>query len=136
MSFELNHQFYVDDLKLYARGPAPLADLIATVEPMVQGNGLRINAKKCGKAHLNADTTAFESDENLHSNNEIPVLREGESYRYLGIQQLMLTTRDSMERFTKQMFASSKQIFASDLTWKQKTHAFTKTYRFFGGDIC
>ena len=50
--FKLSHQFYMDDLKLYAGSEQGLAVLLRTVESISSAISMKVNLKKCAVAHF------------------------------------------------------------------------------------
>lgn len=119
LGFELSHQFYVDDLKLYARYPAQLTNMLRTVTTISEVLGLRLNKDKCAQAHFNPSGAGESMEEN-----GIPVLGFQSTYKYLGIEQHMLNDNRTLERVESDFFERSREIFGSDLTWGQKAHAY------------
>lgn len=116
--FELGHQFYVDDLKLYARTPEGISAKIDLVCDVARYIGVTVNPAKCAIAHKDRreDRSAVEGS--------IAELPAGATYRYLGLEQALSPEVSTMDRFLAHLFTTAKVIFESDLTWHQKTYAF------------
>ena len=82
---KVNHQMYMDDIKLFAKNEKELETLIQTIRIYSQDIGMEFGIEKCallvmksGKRHL---TDGIE----LPNQDKIRTLAENETYKYLGI---------------------------------------------------
>lgn len=113
-----NHQYYMDDLKLYTNSTEQLSKAFEGVERIGGTIGLAINAKKCAVAHLRTADTQIQRSEKL---DQIPELGINESYKYLGIDQnTKLVQGELFERLNKAVLAKAKTIWESARTFGQK----------------
>ncbi|KHN84010.1 Retrovirus-related Pol polyprotein from type-1 retrotransposable element R2 [Toxocara canis] len=96
-SFELGHQFYMDDLKLYASNPVDLKTQLDIVSTVSEAMGIRLNVGKCASAHYDPHckwTDAIE--ESPDGDRKITVLGLNESYKYLGIDLVERISRSAV----------------------------------------
>ena len=129
MQLSLSHQFYMDDLKLYADSKESLAKLLRTVETISSAISMKINPKKCAVAHfvpkrLRKDEGADHSTDD----GEFQILEGGLHYKYLGIDQEFYTKESiTWDRVKDKCIGKFRHIWASDLTFRQKvaTHNIT-----------
>jgi len=92
----INHQWYMDDNKLYARSDRQLQSLVNTVERMADDVGLTFGLPKCATLTIHrgrAQTTAEESSRI----NMIEPLKEGDTYRYLGFAESIGMPHDEIK---------------------------------------
>lgn len=116
IGFELGHQFYVDDLKLYARTPEELELKLTAAAEASTAIGLSLNIGKCAQAHSTPSERAAA---------HIPIIGPRSTYCYLGIDQRILIEPDALETtLLSALLAKVKNIFASELTFGQKVHAY------------
>ena len=83
----INHLFYIDDLKLYAKNDKELEGLLSTVKQFSDDIGMEFGLDKCAKASfvkgkLNRTTAA-----ELDIDTAIRELDQDETYKYLGIDE-------------------------------------------------
>lgn len=124
--FSLGHQFYVDDLKIYAPNRRELVNALVVAKKISTAIGLDLNVGKCAQAHYTPNVQELEvetlgDEEPLM---ELPVLGLRQSYRYLGIDQKFLATKNALQRFEESLFSRASTIFRSNLTWRQMSNAF------------
>lgn len=123
--FEISNQFYVDDLKLYARTPAQLHEQLRIVEEVSQAMGLHLNAGKCAEAHydpmMKADTVENAEEATVE---KLKILGINNTYKYLGIEQRLLTAENATKEYEVRFMARTQVIFASELTWSQMVSAY------------
>ena len=83
----INHLFYTDDLKLYAKNDKELEGLLSTVKQSSDDIGMGFELDKCAKASFIkcklTRTTAVELD----IDTTIRELDQEETYKYLGIDE-------------------------------------------------
>lgn len=120
----ITHQFYVDDLKLYAAGARQLASLLEIVSEFSGDIGMRFGLDKCSSLHLNKGKQTEGEETQLLNGMEIQCLKKGEYYRYLGLMQAAkidpLMTR---EELLKNMRARMKKVLNTKLNSRNKIEA-------------
>ncbi len=101
MQLTLSHQFYMDDLKLYADSEKSLKMLLRTVETISSAISMKVNLKKCATAHY------------------VPkrLRNEGIKNKYLGIDQ-EFNTKESFtwKRVKDRCIVKFKKIWVSNLS--------------------
>lgn len=124
-SFELSHQFYMDDLKLYAGNPEDLRSQLNIVSRVSNAIGLHLNVGKCASAHYDPHQQWEGTiEERRGSDDKITVLGFNDSYKYLGVEQRLKITQGATEEYERKFMARAKTIFASELTWSQMVSAY------------
>lgn len=119
-ALELNHQFYMDDLKIYARSTESLDSAIDKVQVVSRSIGLEINPRKCARAYFRLQPNAATSNDS-----SIPVLVGDEVYKYLGIAQLIHRCGAATLGGVQQRFLGVvDQIMSSRLSVGQKVKAY------------
>ena len=121
----LSHQFYMDDLKLYASSESNLKELLRIVETISLAISMKINLKKCAVAHYVPGLLppGMKKGESPYS-----ILEGGSTYKYLGMEQ-EFTTKESItwDRVEAQCIVKFIKIWASDLTFRQKVDTYNST---------
>jgi Reverse transcriptase (RNA-dependent DNA polymerase) len=127
----VTHQFYMDDLKLYADSELSLRKLLRIVETISSAISMKVNLKKCAMAHfvpkrLQTETTTGVDKSTIEE--EIPILEGGLFYKYLGIEQ-EFTSKESFtwDRVKDRCIARFRTIWQSDLTFRQKVDTYNST---------
>uniref|UniRef100_A0A915AZ71 Reverse transcriptase domain-containing protein n=1 Tax=Parascaris univalens TaxID=6257 RepID=A0A915AZ71_PARUN len=125
-AFSLGHQFYIDDLKIYAPNRQELLKAIKIVHGISTVIGLDLNTEKCAQAHYlpKAKGKEVENEVNVETEVKVPILGIRQSYRYLGIDEKFLATKDALQRFEESLYYRGSMIFRSQLTWRQMVNAF------------
>lgn len=83
----LSHLFYVDDLKLYARGRKQLEGQLELVRKFSGDVGMSLGLEKCATVEIKRGKLARQQNIQLVDGREIKSLAIEESYKYLGIHQ-------------------------------------------------
>ncbi len=125
--FAIGHQFYMDDLKLYARSAAELDRQIQIVSEVSEAIGLRLNLSKCAKVHYSphgGEVSNASNEETTVDASSIPLLGFRSTYKYLGVQQRLLPEEIALKEFEDALLQRAETIFASELTWGQMASAF------------
>ncbi|MGL5043220.1 MAG: RNA-directed DNA polymerase [Culicoidibacterales bacterium] len=118
--FKIEHQFYMDDLKLYSRTIEDQAKQINTVIHCSKTIGLELNFKKCAQFIY----LPHGGDDKHTLNEQIPIISEPITYKYLGVEERLLPTTETLEKIEENIYDLCKTIFSSDLTWSQKKQAY------------
>jgi hypothetical protein len=127
--FTLSHQFYMDDLKLYAASEENLTGLIRIVKAISSAISMKINPNKCAVKHFIPKRMINDEDSvQAQDDGDIQNLEGGRSYKYLGIEQEFssseFTSWDRAEAKTLQCF---QRLWSSDLTFRQKVEGHNST---------
>jgi hypothetical protein len=86
--YRINHQFYVDDLKLYASSPNDLKKLLNIVTKFSNDITMEFGMDKCKSINLAKGKLICTSGFEVNDTELIKDLTENESYKYLGFLQL------------------------------------------------
>lgn len=132
LSFKLGHLFYMDDLKLYARSPQELETQLNTVASMARVIGLSLNVEKCAQLHY--DPRKGELQEKDIKKKEVveqgqpdvPIMGFNSTYRYLGVEQRLVSSEKCIEKAEALLFERAREIFSSPLTWNQMRSAYAQ----------
>lgn len=126
----LSHQFYMDDLKLYADSEESLRKLLQMVGDISLSISMKINLKKCAVAHFMPKHLQNANDGNNSSPliQDYPTVEGGLHYKYLGMEQEFNSNEKlTWERVSEKCIKKFKQIWASDLTFRQKVDTYNTT---------
>lgn len=126
LQLKLSHLFYMDDLKLYADSPENLSTLIGKVATTSTAISMKMNTKKCAQAHFTPRWLVDnEADGEPAPGDNIPSLEGGSTYKYLGIEQTFgIQETDAWDRVEEKCCAVVRQIWESDLTFRQKVNSY------------
>jgi hypothetical protein len=130
MQLTLSHQFYMDDLKLYADSEKSLKVLLRTVETISSAISMKVNLKKCATAHYVPKRLRKEEIKKNEppKDDDIQVLQGGSFYKYLGMDQEFNTKESyTWERVKGQCIVKFKKIWVSNLTFRQKVDTHNST---------
>ena len=119
----LTHNFFVDDLKLYASSISILKKQLDLVTKFSKDIGMKFGQEKCAYIKIekgkNTTTSAIEIN-----GLKIKPIQEGESYRYLGQDEnVAYEGTINKERVTKEYLSRVKKICSSELSAYNKTIA-------------
>ena len=85
MPKKVNHLFYVDDLKLFARSNGQLEGLLTTVKEFRNDIAMQFGLDKCAKATFKRGKLVKTSDIQVGTNTINQELEQEGAYKYLGI---------------------------------------------------
>eukprot|EP00794_Sanderia_malayensis_P021421 gene21421-biopygen13239 len=94
----VSHLLYMDDLKVYSPTPKDLEKAIRVVERASRAIGMELGLRKCAIAHRNHRGQVEVHEEAESSYHGIPLLKEEDCYKYLGLQQLFRVNRSETGR--------------------------------------
>lgn len=104
----LNHLYYMDDLKLYSNSQEELDQMINNVENLSGSIGLRMNVKKCAMVS---------SKGRVNDAKRLPQLAVTDTYKYLGIEQhLVADEAAAWARIAETMKERLVEFLQKDLT--------------------
>ena len=127
---KLTHQFYMDDLKLYASSEENLRKLLRIVETISSAIRMKINLKKCAVAHYVPGLMPSRKTQKGKSPGEtdFPILEGGSTYKYLGMEQEFTSKAAfAWDRVKERCIVKFNKIWASDLTFRQKVDTYNST---------
>lgn len=84
---KINHLFYMDDLKLYARNDDELEGLLKTVKAFSDDIGMEFGLDKCAKASFKRGKLVNTDNIILDDDSVIKELDQEGTYKYLGINE-------------------------------------------------
>ena len=87
MGKSINHQFYTDDLQLFARNDSELTGLLGTVKYFNDGILMQFGLDKCAKATFTKGKIAKTEKIALDVSTTINELEYEGMHKYLGIQE-------------------------------------------------
>ena len=81
---KITHTLFVDDLKSYHKNAVKAATIASNLESMFEDIGLLWGINKCAAVQVKRGKIVPNEGLPLHSGNQIPVLGEGDYYKFLG----------------------------------------------------
>ena len=84
---KVNHLVFMDDLKVYAKNEKSLDSLIQTVRIFSKDIGMEFGIEKCAMLVLKRGKVATSNGIKLPDESVIKSVKDGESYKYLGMLQ-------------------------------------------------
>ncbi|KAK6046815.1 hypothetical protein COOONC_15680 [Cooperia oncophora] len=120
---EVNHLFYMDDLKVYSPRWDDIVKAQEGIQRVAGELGLRMNPSKCAVHSLHMPqpqimTAGLE---------DIPVLGSNSLYKYLGAEQNTLVSMDHLwSRVREKAVETARRIMLSDLTVRQKVNGYNQ----------
>ena len=94
---KINHLLFIDDLKLYSRSEKGLDSLLQTVHVFSEDIGIEFGVEKCAMLLMEKGKTVKSVDIELPDCKVIKLLKEGESYKYLGILETVKFLEEKMK---------------------------------------
>ncbi|XP_045474919.1 uncharacterized protein LOC123680848 [Harmonia axyridis] len=121
---KLTHLFYVDDLKLYARGTTQLQGELELVRNFSADIKMKFGLEKCSVVHVKRGKMAEEDDMGLIDGTSIRSLGLENTYKYLGIQQSFeIRQKRSMEIAEEEFKNRINRVLKTELNAKNKITA-------------
>ncbi len=129
LQLSLSHQFYMDDLKLYADSEQSLTELLRIVQAISLAINMKINSKKCAVAHFVPKRMGKEEVVTQKKNDGgIQLLDGGLHYKYLGIdQELYSNELITWDRVVDNCLQKSRRLWSSELTFRQEVNVHNST---------
>ena len=113
---KINHLFFMDDLKLFARSEKALNSLVQTVRVVSEDAGMKFGIEKCAMLVLKRGNIIKSDGIALPDDTVIKAMNEGDSYKYLGIMEADQILRKEMkEKVNKEYFRRTKKVLKSKL---------------------
>ncbi len=117
----ITHLMFVDDLKLYEESREELEESIRKAEEVSELVGMRLGLKKCAVAHATAGRVVGGGPAKLDSGAVIAKIAGEETYRYLGIPQLLLPDSEkAREKVKKEYLGRVRATWATNLNGRDK----------------
>ncbi len=85
----MTHLFFMDDLKVYADSTRALERMMKTVEDLSEAIGMRMGLNKCATLWVRQGEVVRRGPMRLGPRTCICEIKEGETYKYLGVSQLL-----------------------------------------------
>ena len=117
----ITHLFFVDDLKLFAPNMNSMKLLLDLVTQFSKDIGMKFGESKCAYLQIERGRIKVNS-ENIKINNlNIQQVKEGESYKYLGIDEnISFDGTTNKERVLTEYFKRVRKIWSSELSGYNK----------------
>ena len=117
----INHLFYMDDLKLFAKNDQDLEDLLNTVKEFSNDIGMEFRLYKCAKASFVRGKLPKTSSINLDIDTAIRDLEPEETYKYLGVNEGDGINHASMkEKIRKEYYRRIRLVLKTKLNSKNR----------------
>ena len=84
---KITHTLFIDDLKIYADSVTSALFVLNMIKPRMLDCGLEWNKKKCKGCFLKKGKYTQCEDLLLDDDSKIECLKEGETYKFMGVQQ-------------------------------------------------
>ena len=120
----INHHFYMDDLKLFAKNDQQLQGLLNTVKQFSDDIRMELGLDKCPKATFSRGKLLKTNNITLDTTTIIKDLEPEESYKYLGVTEWDRIQHSSMrEKIRKKCFRRVRTILRSELNARNRIDA-------------
>ena len=120
----MTHLLFMDDLKVYARSPTTLETALGVVDRVSRAVGMELGLRKCAVAHVASGRLTTGEDFILPEDRHISAVTNGNTYRYLGIEQVFKPDLKAIRgRLSKTYVKRLRKIWSSDLNSKHKVQA-------------
>ena len=120
----LNHLFYIDDLKFFAKNDLDLEGLLDTVKEFSNGTGMEFGLDKCAKAFFVRGKPQKTSSINLDINTTIRDLDPEETYKYLGGNEGDGINHASVkEKIRKEYYRRIRLVLKTEMNSKNRIEA-------------
>ncbi|XP_044766265.1 uncharacterized protein LOC123322386 [Coccinella septempunctata] len=121
---KITHLFYMDDLKLYARGRAQLEGELEMVRMFSADIGMNLGLEKCATIIVRRGKLSEEENVRLKDGKEINNLTNEDKYKYLGIQQTFeIRHKENKDHTKEELLRRIRLILKSQLSAKNKIMA-------------
>ena len=120
----INHLFYMDDLKLFAKNDQQLQDLLNIVKQFSDNIRMEFGLDKCAKATFFRGKLLKAKNITLDTITIIKDLEPRESYKYLGVTERDGMQHSSMrEKIRKECFRRVRSMLRSELNARNRIDA-------------
>ena len=112
----INHLFYMDDLKLYGKDDSQIEGLLRTVKTFSDDIGMEFGLDKCAKATFKKGKLVQTSSIDLDIQTKIQELEPGEAYKYLGVNEGEGIQHSKMkEKIRKECYRRVRLVLKTEL---------------------
>ncbi|XP_045471751.1 uncharacterized protein LOC123678658 [Harmonia axyridis] len=120
----ISHLFYMDDLKLYARGWAQLEGLLELVRKYSEDIAMTFGLEKCATVNVKRGKMSRGENIILSDGREMTGLRYEDRYKYLGVQQTFeIMHRENKDNTKNELLKRVKKVLRTQLSAKNKIMA-------------
>ena len=120
----IDHLFFMDDLKLYAKNDSELEGLLHTVKKFSDDIGMSFGLDKCAKATFARGKMIKAPNVKLDNDNVIRNLDQEETYKYLGVVEGDGIGHSAMkERVRKECYRRVRAILKTELNSANRVEA-------------
>lgn len=121
----ITHLFYMDDLKLYAKGKKQLEGLLELVRRYSEDIAMTLGLEKCATVNVKRGKMAVEDSVTLADGREVTVVGSREDrYKYLGVQQTYeIKQRENKDNTKNELLKRVNAILSTQLSAKNKVMA-------------
>ena len=120
----INHLFYMDDLKLFAKDDDNLEGLLQTVKSFSDDIGMKFGLEKCAKATFIKGKLTNTTSIELENDTTIRELEQEEVYKYLGINESNGIKHATMkEKIRKECYRRVRAILKTELNSANRIEA-------------
>ena len=128
---KVNHPFYTDDLKLFARNDNELEGLLATAKEFSNDIGMIFGLEKCAKVSFLKGLIQKTTDMKTDINTTIRELEPGETYKYLGFNEGNGINHSAMkEKIRKEYYRLVRLILKTEVNSKKSNYSNKHTSHF------
>ena len=121
---KINHLFYMDDLKIYAKDDTELEKLLHTVQTFSDEIGMEFGLDKCAKATFKHGKMVKSTNIVLNDNTVIKELDQENTYKYLGVNESNGIQHSTMkENIRKECIRRVRSIMKTELNSKNRITA-------------
>ena len=118
---KVNHLFFVDDLKLFARNDYELERLLPTAKGFSSDIGMEFGLDKCAKASFLRGTLKKTANMNPDVDTIIRELEPGETHMYLGVHGCNGISHSAMkEKIRKEYYRRIRLVLKTELNSKDR----------------
>ena len=124
MGKSINHLFYMDDLKLFARNDNELTGLLDTVKKFSDDIGMQVGVDKCVKVTFIKGKIAKTENITLIVSTTIRELDQEGTYKYLSFQEAEgISNFANEEKVRKEFYRRVRAILQTELNARNKVMA-------------
>ncbi|XP_045460973.1 uncharacterized protein LOC123671267 [Harmonia axyridis] len=118
-NIKINHQLYMDDLKLFAANEDQMRRLLEIVSSFSQTIGMELGLDKCAVLNVKRGKITKGQEMKLWDETRIQYLQPQETYKYLGVQQALdINAAQVKENFKTKYFARVRSLLKAKLSSK------------------
>ena len=121
---KLNHLFYVDDLKTFAKNESQQQGLLTIVKSFSDDINMEFGLEKCAKASFKRGKLVSTADMEIDTNTKIKDLEPDGTYKYLGVDEGDGIQHSTMkEKIRKEYYRRVRMILKTELNASNKYQA-------------